>query len=124
MWGASVHRSYDLPAMGQPVTVLEKPSHRQGVVRFEINRALTGTGHERYLVDDEILGDRPPDVVARRLFERGGIDAIHINSNVITVVLAPGASAAGIPEVIGDLYTFYRPGVPVPSPEDFATDED
>lgn len=124
MWGAGTGCGYARPAMGQPVTVLEKPSPRQGVVRFEINRALTGTGHERYVVDGEILGDRPPDVLARRLFERGGIDAIHINSNVITVVLARGASAEGIPETIGELYTYYRPGVPVPSPEDFATDED
>ena len=108
--------------MGQPVTVLEKPSVRPGVVRFEINRALTGTGHESYVAGEEIVGDRPPDELARRMFARGGIDAIHVNSNVITVVLARGGDTDGLRELIGDLYTYYRPGVPVPSPEDFATD--
>ena len=42
--------------MGQPITVIEKASQRHGVVRFETNRVLTGTGHERY---------RPGDVIVR-----------------------------------------------------------
>jgi hypothetical protein len=105
--------------MGQPVSVIEKPSSAGGVVRFEINRTLTGMAHERYLPDQPVEGDRPPDELARRLFERGGIDSLHINSNVITVHLARGADTAGITDIIEDLYTHYRPGVPVPSPEDF-----
>jgi hypothetical protein len=106
--------------VGQPVSVIEKRSSRPGVVRFEINRVLTGTGHERYVEGDPILGDRPPDVLARRLFERGGIDRIHINSNVVTVDLTKGADdTSGIAEIIADLYTFYRPGVEVPTPESF-----
>jgi hypothetical protein len=36
--------------MGQPVTVIEKPSSVSGVVRFETNRPLTGMGHEIYRV--------------------------------------------------------------------------
>lgn len=107
--------------MGQPVSVIEKPSSQSGVVRFEINRTLTGMGHERYLAGEPVEGDRPPDELARRLFARGGIDGIHINSNVITVQLARGADTGGIVEIISDLYTYYRPGVPVPSPEDFAS---
>lgn len=106
--------------MGQPVTVIEKPSSRGGVVRFEINRTLTGMAHERYLAGEPVEDDRPPDVLARRLFERGGIDGIHINSNVITVHLARGADSDGIAGIIEDLYTYYRPGVRVPTPEDFA----
>lgn len=110
--------------MGQPVSVIEKPSSRPGVVRFEINRTLTGMGHERYRADRPVVGDRPPDELARRLFERGGIDAVHINSNVITLDLAKGSSGTeGIAGIIEDLYTYYRPGVPVPSPDDFATEE-
>jgi hypothetical protein len=110
--------------MGQPVSVIEKPSSRPGVVRFEINRTLTGMGHERYRADRPVDGDRPPDELARRLFERGGIDAVHINSNVITLDLSKGSGdTAGIAGIIEDLYTYYRPGVPVPSPDDFATDE-
>lgn len=106
--------------MGQPVSVIEKPSAVAGVVRFELNRTLTGTGHERYLADQPVEGNRPPDVLARRLFERGGIEGIHINSNVVTVHLSRGADSSGITDIIEDLYTHYRPGVPVPSPEDFA----
>lgn len=107
--------------MGQPVTVIEKPSSRSGVVRFEINRALTGMDADRYRVGERIEGDRPPDELARRLFDRGGIDAIHINSNVITITLARGGDTDGISDVIGGLYTYYKPGVRVPQPEDFAT---
>lgn len=106
--------------MGQPVTVIEKPSSQSGVVRFEINRTLTGTGHERYLADRPVEDDRPSDELARRLFERGGIDGIHIYANVITLHLARGANTEGIVEIIEDLYTYYRPGVRVPQPEDFA----
>jgi hypothetical protein len=106
--------------MGQPVTVIEKPSSRQGVVRFEINRTLTGMGHERYVAAEPVEGDRPPDELARRLFDRGGIERIHINSNVITLDLAAGSDVDGVSGIIADLYTYYRPGVRVPSPEDFA----
>ena len=115
---------YDLDAMGQPVTVLEKPSSRAGVVRFEINRTLTGMGHERYRAGQPVEGDRPPDILARRLFEHGGIDAIHINSNVITLDLAKGGDTGGIAEVIQDLYTYYRPGVEVPDPASFGAPAD
>ena len=74
--------------MGQPITVVEKPSSRAGIVRFEINRSITGMGHERFRADDVILGVEPAHELARRLFQRGGISGIHINSNMITVELA------------------------------------
>jgi len=107
--------------MGQPVSVVEKPSPRPGIVRYEINRTLTGTGHEHYAAAEPVAGQRPCDELARRLFDRGGIEAIHMKSNMITVSQSPGGSSEGILEIIGDLHTHYRPGVPVPSPEDFAT---
>lgn len=101
--------------MGQPVTVVQKPSSRPGIVRFEINRAITGMGHERYRVDEEVVGDRPPDVLARRLFDHGGIDGVHINANVITLDLQKGADTSGLSQVIADMFIYYRPGVEVPS---------
>jgi hypothetical protein len=101
--------------MGQPVTVIEKQSTASGVVRFELNRVLTGTGHERYRPDDVIVGDRPPDELARRLFEHGGIDGIHMNGSVVSVDVAKGHTAQGMKEIIEDLYTYYRPGVEVPA---------
>ena len=100
--------------MGQPITVVEKPSSNPGVVRFEINRSITGMGHERYGSAEDAITDRPPDELARRLFARGGIDRVHINSNVITLDLHKGASTDGIGELIEELFIYYGPGVEVP----------
>ena len=103
--------------MGQPITVVEKPSSRAGIVRFEINRSITGMGHERFRADDVILGVEPAHELARRHLQRGGISGIHINSNMITVELA-GGGAEGIAGIIADLHTFYVEGVEVPSDEE------
>jgi hypothetical protein len=100
--------------MGQPVTVIEKHARRGGVVRYELNRVLTGTGHEIYRAGTEVEGDRPPDELARRIFAHGGVELVSINSSVVTVDLEKGGSADGIKEIIEDLYTYYRPGVEVP----------
>ena len=103
--------------MGQPITVVEKPSSRTGVVRYETNRALTGMGHERYRAGDEILGTAPADELARRLFDRGGITGVHVNGNVVTVELTE-AEAEGIDEVIASLYLYWVEGVEVPSDDE------
>jgi Scaffold protein Nfu/NifU N terminal len=104
--------------VGQPITVVEKPTSRPDVVRFELNRSLTGMGHERYRSREDATGPRPPDELARRLFDCGGVEAVHIFSNVITVDLAPGASATGLRDVIEELFIHYRPGVLPPSDEE------
>ncbi|MDQ3147164.1 MAG: hypothetical protein M3R01_09595 [Actinomycetota bacterium] len=104
--------------MGQPITVVEKPTTRLDVVRFEINRSLTGMGHERYVTAADATGHRPPDLLARLLFERGGVEAVHIYSNVITVDLSPGGSSGGIADLIGELFIYYRPGVVPPTDEE------
>lgn len=104
--------------MGQPITVIEKPTPRPGVVRFEVNRCLTGMGHERYFRPEDATGARPPDVLARLLFERGGVDAVHVYSNVITVDLADGHTTEGIADLIRELYIHYLPGVLPPSDEE------
>jgi len=95
--------------MGQPVSVIEKPTGRAGVLRFETNRNLTGMGHERYRAGDAITGNRPPDVLARRLFERGGVELVHVYGGVITIELAE-PDESGIKQIIENLYVFYRPG--------------
>lgn len=97
--------------MGQPITVVQKPTTRQGVVRFDLNRSLTGMGHERYRAGGEITGHRPPDEVARRLFAHGGVDAVHVYSNEVTVELAPGADADGLREALEELFIHYTEGV-------------
>lgn len=111
--------------MGQPVTVVEKTSAKPGVVRFEINRSITGMDHERYALGDEILGTRPPDILAKSLLDAGGIDRVSINSNVITLDLGRGGiDSESIRELIADMFTYYRPGVEVPSFESDDTPAD
>ena len=105
--------------MGQPVTVVEKHAAKPGVLRFEINRSITGMDHERYRQGDEILGTRPPDVLAEALLELGGIDQVSINSNVITLDISKGGvDAEAVRAVISDMFTYYRPGVEIPSFEE------
>src|SRR5688500_1863700 len=69
-------------AMGQSITVVEKQTPKPGIVRFETNRTLSGMGHERYYSAADATGVRPVDELARRLFAHGGVDSIHIYSNV------------------------------------------
>ena len=83
---------------------------------FDLNRSLTGMGHERYRSLADAVGDRPCDVLARRLLEHPGVRAVHIYSNVVTVELAAGASREGLAQIIIDLFTYYRPGVEVADP--------
>ena len=94
--------------MGQPITVVEKPSHRPGMVRFEINRPLSGMGHERYEKGTPVEGHRPVDELSRRLLDTGGVDAVHINGSVVTVDLSKGATSAGLGDLIRDLFLYYR----------------
>jgi len=96
--------------MGQPINVVEKPSNTPGLARFEINRSLTGMGHERYASVDDILSDRPVDELARRLFDSGGVTQVHANGSVITVHLADGWAGDQLLDVIRGLYIFYPPG--------------
>ena len=49
--------------MGQPIVVVQKPSSTKGVLRFEINRSLTGMGHEAYASAAAATGDRPPSSI-------------------------------------------------------------
>lgn len=96
--------------MGQPITVVEQQSSRPGIVRFEVNRPLTGMGHERYRADEPVEGVRPPDELARRLLARGGIDAVHMNGSIVTVDLAKGGGTAGIADLIRELFLYYPEG--------------
>ena len=95
--------------MGQPVRVAEKTSAaRPGTVRFETNRPLTGMGHRRYSSADDALSiEDPADVLAERLFERGGVDHVHVYGNVVTIELARGYTSEGISEIIESLFAHY-----------------
>lgn len=97
--------------MGQPISVTVKPTSRPDVIRFELNRSLTGMGHERYTESPSESFDRPPDRVARLLFGLPGVEKVHIYSNEITVDLAPGASTDGMAAAVEQLFIHYREGV-------------
>jgi hypothetical protein len=104
--------------MGQPVTVVQKSTSRPDVVRFEINRSITGMDPHRYAAGDEIQGDAPPDRVAKRLFAHPGVDAVHVYSNVITVDLGDGVvPAEQLRSDIESLFIYYGEGVEVVVPE-------
>jgi hypothetical protein len=97
--------------MGQSVAVMLKPSSQPGIVRFELNRGLTGQGHERFASADEAIGPRPAAELARRLFATGQVDHVHVYSNVVTLTLARGFGADGLDDVMRDLYQYWQPGM-------------
>lgn len=106
--------------MGEPVSVIEKPSANHGVVRFETNRTFTGMGHERYEANTLISGDRPPDVLAAKLLETGKVERVHVYAQTITVTLRSGATSDGLKEIVENLYIHYKPGVAVPDEASFS----
>lgn len=101
--------------MGQLVAVTEKPSSTPGVVRFEINRTLSGQGHERFRSVLDAHGNTPSDELARRLFGTGQVAGVHVYSNIITVDLEKGFDSAGLSDLVRDMYTYWKPGVEPPS---------
>jgi hypothetical protein len=106
--------------MGEPVSVIQKLSAKHGVVRFDTNRSFTGMGHESYRLGEPIWGHRPPDEVARVMFDTGKVDEVHVYGQTISVQLRPGASAAGLKEALEGLYIHYKPGVEIPSEDSFS----
>ena len=109
--------------MGQLVAVTEKPSSSRGVVRFEINRTLSGMGHEHFGSVDDAWGNTPSDELARRMFATGQVDGVHVYANIITVDLAKGHDSAGLSDVVRDLYQYWKPGVEPPAFEDLQPEE-
>lgn len=112
--------------MGQPIIVVEKPSQTPGIARFELNRSLTGMGHERYGSAEAILGDRPVDELARRLFASGGVQSVHANNAVVTVELTEGWKGEDLLDIIRGLYIHYPTdggaGAEVPAATDVEPD--
>ncbi len=109
--------------MGQLVGVTEKATNRPGTLRFELNRTLSGQGHERFSTVEEARGDRPSAVLARRLIDHGGVDAVHVFSNIVTVELSRGSTGDGLTDIVSNLYQYWLPGVEPPSFEDLQPEE-
>ena len=95
--------------MGQTITVTSREGSRPEVRFFDTNRSLTGMAIERYAGPADVHWQRPPDVLAQRLFELGAT-AVTIYSNVITVeapVSAWPELEARIEHIITHLFNYY-----------------
>ena len=109
--------------MGQLVGVVEKPSTTPGVVRFELNRSLSGMGHERFASPADAAGPTPSAMLARLLFATGQVAQVHVYGNIVTVDLAKGFDSAGLADIVREMYRYWKPGVEPPSFEDLQPEE-
>ena len=109
--------------MGQLVDVTEKPSSTRGVVRFEINRSLSGMGHEHFASPADAWSDTPSAELARRMFATGQVAAVHVYGNIITVDVETGHDSEGLADLVRHMYQYWKPGVEPPSFEDLQPDE-
>jgi hypothetical protein len=110
--------------MGQLVGVVEKPSATPGVVRFELNRSLTGMGHERFTSMLDAVGPTPSAALARQLFASGRVAAVHVFGNMVTVDIEKGYDSAGLAEIVREMYRYWKPGVEPPSFDDLQPAEE
>lgn len=101
--------------MGQPVAVKVQSSSKPGRMRFELNRSLTGMGHERYASSDSARTGKPADVLARRLFDTGAVRSVHVFGNMVTVDMHPSGAESTVVKVVEDLYQYWKPGMQPPS---------
>ncbi len=109
--------------MGQLVGVVEKQSATPGVVRFELNRSLSGMGHERFDSARDAVGPRPSAALARELFATGQVAAVHVYGNMVTVDLEKGFDSSGLADIVREMYRYWKPGVQPPSFEDLQPEE-
>ena len=109
--------------MGQLVGVTEKPSATRGVVRFETNRTISGSGHEQFQTVADAYGNTPSDELARRLFATGQVGGVHVMANIVTVDLVKGHDSSGLADVVRDLYQYWHPGMEPPVFEEGAADD-
>ena len=109
--------------MGQLVGVVEKQSATPGVVRFELNRSLSGMGHERYTSRLDAVGHTPGAALARELFATGKVAGVHVYANMVTVDLEKGYDSDGLADIVREMYRYWKPGVEPPSFEDLEPEE-
>lgn len=95
--------------MGQDITVTARPGASPAVRLFTCNRSITGMAIESYHSLDDTTGNRPPDVLARRLFDLG-VTGVTVYSSDVTVE-APAdrwdVLEAQVEETIQNLFGFY-----------------
>jgi hypothetical protein len=95
--------------MGQTITVTSRTGASPDVRIFTCNRSITGMAIERYEKAEEARGNRPCDVLARRLFDLG-VTTVTVYSNDVTVE-APAdrwsTLESEVVDTIENLYGFY-----------------
>lgn len=109
--------------MGQLVGVVEKPSSAPGIVRFELNRSLSGMGHERFASVLDAAGPQPSASLARELFATGKVASVHVYGNMVTVDVEKGYDSSGLSEIVEEMYRYWKPGVVPPEFEDLPAEE-
>ena len=109
--------------MGQMVGVVEKKSAMPGIVRFELNRSLSGMGHERFDSVVEAIGSKPSAALARQLFATGRVDSVHVYGNIVTVDVAKGYDSVGLADIVREMYRYWKPGVEPPVFDDQPAEE-
>ena len=109
--------------MGQMVGVVERKSTMPGVVRFELNRSLSGMGHEQFASAVDAIGPTPSASLARQLFATGKVDSVHVYSNIVTVDVAKGYDSSGLADIVREMYRYWKPGVEPPVFEDQPAEE-
>jgi hypothetical protein len=88
--------------VGQLITVTVRVGTSPGVRMFDLNRSLTGMAIERYASRDDIRHGRPPDVLARRLFDLGAT-AVTVYSSAVAVTAPPEQWDALEPKVVATI---------------------
>ncbi|MFM7826802.1 MAG: hypothetical protein ACKO82_04225 [Acidimicrobiaceae bacterium] len=104
--------------MGQPVDVKQTTAGVAGRIRFELNRTLTGQGHEKFTSASQAIGPRPAAELARRLFNSGAVLGVHVFANIVTVDLVPGSRDSDLTQIVTDLHQYWKPGMKPPTVEE------
>jgi hypothetical protein len=95
--------------MGQSITVTSRVGSGATMRIFDCNRSLTGMAIESYSSVEESGAGRPPDVLARRLFDLGAT-RVTVYSNGVTVEAPEERWATLEPQVaqvIQNLFGYY-----------------
>ncbi|MFM9121968.1 MAG: hypothetical protein ACKOQX_03700 [Actinomycetota bacterium] len=104
--------------MGQPVDVKQSQAGVAGRIRFELNRTLTGQGHEKFTSASQAVGPRPAAELARRLFDSGAVLGVHVFANIVTIDLVPGSRDGDLAKIVTDLHQYWKSGMKPPTAEE------
>ncbi|MFM8001076.1 MAG: hypothetical protein ACKPAJ_01485 [Actinomycetota bacterium] len=104
--------------MGQPVDVKQSQAGVAGRIRFELNRTLTGQGHEKFTSASQAVGPRPAAELARRLFDSGAVLGVHVFANIVTIDLVPGSRDGDLAKIVTNLHQYWKPGMKPPTAEE------